>query len=268
MERWIVSLAHLGYPLLFVAVLLEAIGIPIPAAIALLIFGAAAARGSLYLPAVLGTALGAMLTGDILLFLLGRHTGWWLLGLLCRLSLNPESCILRAADAFHRRGRTLLVFAKFLPGINSMAAPLSGSMNMRFTQFIRLDIVGAALYICAYLFAGYLGADVLGALTQSYRAFGNAVAAILATALLAYIGVQIWLWQKSRAWRSVPFVLPDDAARAVSDGMGIIYDVRSHGYYDRNAVRIRGSVRVDPDSIHRFHQENIPEGKQAFLYCT
>jgi hypothetical protein len=209
-----------------------------------------------------------MLTGDILLFLLGRHTGWWLLGLLCRLSLNPESCILRAADAFHRRGRTLLLFAKFLPGINSMAAPLAGSMNMRLALFLRLDFCGAALYISVYLFAGYIGSDVLGALTHGYQAFGHAVASILVTAALAYLAVQIWLWRKSRVWRSVPFVLPADAARAVSDGMGVIYDVRSHGYYERNAVRIRGSIRIDPHRIHQFHQEAIPAGKQAFLYCT
>jgi hypothetical protein len=206
--------------------------------------------------------------GDVLLFFLGRFTGWWLLGLLCRLSFNPESCILRGADAFHRRGRTLLVFAKFLPGIATMTAPLAGSMNMRFGLFLRLDFCGAVLYIGAYTFAGYIGSDILSALTHGYETFGHVVAWILAAAGSAYLAIQVWMWQRSRAWRSVPFVVPADAARAVDDGMGVIYDVRSHGYYDPNAVRIRGSIRVDPDSIHRFHQENIPEGKQAFLYCT
>jgi hypothetical protein len=94
------------------------------------------------------------------------------------------------------------------------------------------------------------------------------VAAILVTAVLAYIAVQVWMWQKSRAWRSVPFVLPADAARAVADGMGVIYDVRSHGYYDSNAVRIQGSIRMDPNNIHQFHGPDVPEGKQPFLYCT
>lgn len=55
-------------------------------------------------------------------------------------SLNPESCILRSADSFYRRGRVLLVFAKFLPGINTMAPPLAGSMNMRVRQFLLLDL--------------------------------------------------------------------------------------------------------------------------------
>ena len=81
---------------------------------------------------------------DTLMFLMGRYTGWWLLGILCRVSLNPESCILRSADSFYRRGRALLVMAKFIPGINTMAPPLAGCMNMRFTQFLRLDLAGAA----------------------------------------------------------------------------------------------------------------------------
>jgi len=98
--------------------------VPVPAAVALLIAGGAVARGVLQAQYVLGIALFAMLAGDTLMFLLGRYTGWWLLGLLCRISLNPESCILRSADSFYRRGRTLLVIAKFIPGINTMARRL------------------------------------------------------------------------------------------------------------------------------------------------
>ena len=83
-------------------------------------------------PLTLLTALASILTGDTLMFLMGRYTGWWLLGLLCRLSLNPEACILRSADSFYKRGRALLIFAKFVPGINTIAPPMAGSMNMRY----------------------------------------------------------------------------------------------------------------------------------------
>jgi len=69
----------------------------VPAALALMIAGGAAARGVLQAPNAFGAALLAMLAGDTLMFLLGRYTGWWLLGILCRISLNPESCILRSA---------------------------------------------------------------------------------------------------------------------------------------------------------------------------
>src|SRR5207344_1553691 len=120
---------------------------------------------------VLG-ALAVMVAGDTLMFLIGRYTGWWLLGVLCRLSLNPESCILRSADSFYKRGRTLLVVAKFVPGINTMAPPLAGLINMRWTQFVTLDASGAALYSGTYWSAGFLFSDAIGAITHTMQSFG------------------------------------------------------------------------------------------------
>ena len=112
MESLISALALHGYSILFAAIFLEAIGLPVPAALALLIAGAASARGSIHASYALSGALLTMLAGDTAMFLMGRYTGWWLLGILCRISLNPESCILRSADSFYRRGRMLLVMAK------------------------------------------------------------------------------------------------------------------------------------------------------------
>src|SRR6202043_1774262 len=165
MDSWISGLALHGYSILFVAVFLEAVGLPIPAALALLIAGGASARGSLQGSYALGGALLAMVAGDMLMFVLGRYTGWWLLGVLCRISLNPESCILRSADSFYRRGRTLLVVAKFIPGINTMAPPLAGCMNMSLTQFLGLDLAGAALYVGVYFAAGFIFSGALVAVT-------------------------------------------------------------------------------------------------------
>ena len=138
MEYLVSATSQHGYSILFVLVFLEAIGFPVPAAIALLIAGGASAHGPMQPAASLATALAAMLLGDTILFLLGRYTGWALLGFICRLSLNPESCILRSADAFFKRGKTVLIFAKFVPGINTMAAPLAGSMNMRATAVLSI----------------------------------------------------------------------------------------------------------------------------------
>src|ERR1700719_833249 len=113
MESWISGLALDGYSILVVAVCLEAVVLAIPAALALLIAGGASARGSLQGSYALGGALLAMVAGDTLMFVMGRYTGWRLLCVLCRISLNPVSCILRSADSFSRRGRALLVVAKF-----------------------------------------------------------------------------------------------------------------------------------------------------------
>jgi membrane protein DedA with SNARE-associated domain/rhodanese-related sulfurtransferase len=261
------GLSQHGYTILFAMVFLEAVGLPLPAALALLIAGGASARGSLYLPLAAGSALLALIVGDTLMFLMGRYTGWWLLGLLCRLSLNPESCILRSADSFHRRGRTVLVFAKFVPGVNTMAVPLAGSMNMRFLQFLGLDLMGASLYAAAYLSVGFVFSDAIGTITNNYQIFSRALRWILIGAALGYLGFKAWTWIKAGKLGSVPFVTAADAASAFSSDAAVIYDVRSHGYYDRKAARARGSKRLEPNALQLL-EDQITTEKMVYLYCT
>jgi membrane protein DedA with SNARE-associated domain len=244
------ALAHHGYSILAAIVFLEAIGVPVPAAIALLIAGAAAAQGVLQTQYVLGVALLSMLAGDTLMFLLGRYTGWWLLGLLCRISLNPESCILRSADTFYRRGRTLLVIAKFIPGINTMAPPLAGSMNMRLVTFLRLDLAGSVLYAGSYFIVGFVFSGALEAVTKGYNSLGRVAGWAVMALVAAYLLFRGWLWVKGRALSAVPFAAPADASRDMAAG-ALVYDVRSHGYFDPKAMRIRGSRRLDPNALHQ-----------------
>jgi len=267
MDSLLSGLSQHGYTILFAIVFLEAIGLPVPAALALLIAGGASARGSLYLSLAAVGALLAMILGDTLMFLMGRYTGWWLLSQLCRLSLNPESCILRSADSFYRRGRAVLLFAKFVPGINTMAPPLAGSMNMRFGQFLGLDFIGAALYAAVYLSVGFLFSDALGTVTKNYQAFSRVLTWILIAAAAGYLGFKVWLWSKARGPSSIPFVSPGEAARAFSSEGAVIYDVRSHGYYDRKATRVKGSKRLEPNALGQF-EHDFPVGKQIYLYCT
>src|SRR5579871_5212962 len=141
--------AH-GYALTFAILLAEALGLPFPASIALVAGGAAIASHTLWAPGIFFAAVLALLLGDAAQFWFGRYAGWALLGFLCRLSLNPENCILRSAESFYKRGKTTLLIAKFIPGVNTMAAPLAGSMRMPAQQFLRFDCAGASLYILAY----------------------------------------------------------------------------------------------------------------------
>jgi membrane protein DedA with SNARE-associated domain len=247
------ALMQHGYAILAAIVFLEAIGIPVPAAVALLIAGGAVARGMLQAQYVLGIAVFAMLAGDTLMFFLGRYTGWWLLGLLCRVSLNPEACILRSADSFYRRGRTLLVIAKFIPGINTMAPPLAGSMNMRTFTFLRLDLAGTLLYVGSYLVVGYVFSGALEVVTRGYDSAGRIIGWIVLALVLAYLLFRVWLWVKGRALSAVPFAQPEDAARELATGAPV-YDVRSQGYFDPNALHQSGA--------------EMPEEGNVFVYCT
>jgi membrane protein DedA with SNARE-associated domain len=256
-----------GYPILFAVALLETLGLPIPAALALLVAGAASARGVLNPWWAAGGAFLSILGGDSLMFVLGRRTGWWLLSWLCKLSLNPESCILRSADAFYRRGRTLLVFAKFVPGINTMAPPLAGSMNMRFTQFVRLDAIGAALYAGGYFTVGFIFSDALETITRGYETLGHIIGWLLAAGIAIFAASRIWTWRKGRELRQAPFVEPAEAARELLAGKAAVYDVRSHGYYLPKATRVEGARRLDPNALNQVELE-FPLDKQIYVYCT
>ena len=147
---------HYGYLVIFLIVFAEAIGVPVPGAVALVAGGAAVAAGTLSGPAVVLCAVAAMLSADSLLYLLGRHMGWTILRFLCQVAVDPEGCVLRSAESFYKRGRLTLLFDKFIPGVSTMAAPLAGSMKMRFSQFLGLDFLGASLYALSYGAIGFI----------------------------------------------------------------------------------------------------------------
>ena len=270
MHALLAEMTQHGYSILFVIVLAEAIGLPVPAALALLIAGGSSAKGPLQFGLVVLTSMAGLLLGDALLFLLGRSTGWWLLGLLCKLSLNPDSCILRSAESFRRHGRKMLVLAKFVPGINSLAPPLAGSMNMRFARFFPLDLSGALLYTAVWAGAGFVFSDFLASLMKGYEAGGRFLMWLALGAVVAYFGYHIWLLVKAERLSYVPRVSAAFIARQLYSDLELdmaVYDVRSHGYYSHKASRIKRSVRLEPNTILQ-QIDSLPRDKEIILYCT
>ena len=258
------------YLLTFLTVLAEAIGLPVPAALALVAAGAGVAAKALNGPLTVGLALSAMLIGDSLLFVLGRYMGWALLAILCRLSVNPESCVLRSAESFYKRGKVTLLFAKFIPGVNTMAPPLAGSMKMRPLQFLRFDLTGACLYIFAYGGVGFLFRDFLVVITRGLQTAGHIFAEVLLTAALVYTGYRISIYRKNLVYKVVPRVQVEELVnKLASDEAGnvLLVDVRSHGYYDPHALRIKGSIRIEPNNLPE-ELKLLPKDKDIYLYCT
>jgi membrane protein DedA with SNARE-associated domain len=259
-----------GYVLTFVLLLAEAIGLPFPAAIALVAAGAAGAAHALWGPYVLLVAVAALLLGDSAQFWLGRYMGWRLLGFLCRLSLNPETCILRSAESFYKRGKATLVIAKFIPGVNTMAAPLAGSMKMHFWQFLRLDFAGALLYSMTYILVGYLARDFLAAILRGFHAAGRTMEGVVLAALLTYAIYRVVQYRRFRMYRVVPRVQVHELAGLLASENAsrvLIVDVRSHGYYDSGTARIKGSIRIEPNNLEE-EIKNLPKDKDIYLYCT
>lgn len=262
-----------GPALLFGFCLLEASGVPIPAALALLAGGAAAAQNVVDLRVMALAGLLGLVLGDLILYTLGRFTGWWLLGILCRVSVTPEACIVTSAQRFYRRGRVTLLFAKFVPGFSALAAPLAGSMMMPVPEFLLLDSVGAALYSGVYLALGYLAGDLVRDALPVVSAAGRVIEVVAAAGLVGFVG---WRYWQSRLGAialakldSMPKVaVRDMAATMDAQAEGVrVFDVRSHGYYERGAKRIKGAVRLDPNQMAAVLPDLAAETK-IYLYCT
>jgi membrane protein DedA with SNARE-associated domain len=259
-----------GYTLVVAIVFAEAIGLPVPAALALAAAGAAVAGHVLRAPILVPLALAAMVLGDTLLFFGGQHSGWRLLAVLCKFSANPETCILRSAESFYKRGKTTLVVAKFIPGVNTMGPPLAGSMKMPFRQFLRFDFMGAALYLLAYCTLGYLGRDFLKAISSTFQMASHAIEEVLLIGAVVYIAYRIWLARKHRVYLVVPRVQVQELMEKLSSEEAdkiLVVDVRSHGYYDPDAARIKGSIRIEPNNLEE-ELKKLPRDRDVYLYCT
>lgn len=269
------AVQHHGYAATAIILFASACGLPLPLSVALLTAGAAAHGGSLNLGLVILCGGLAALLGDTLLYIGGRTTGWWLLAGLCRVSLNPETCIYGSAHSFYQRGPKTLMFAKFVPGLSTVAAPLAGSLNMRPFRFLRLDAVGAFFYVAAWSTAGFLFAPFLRILIAWVERLGHITATLVFAVLALYI---LWLLLASlheNRFSTVQRVAADELYEQVQapthDKVLVIADVRSHGYYDSSAQRIKNSIRVEPnrlrEELEALREFMAPEC-EIYLYCS
>jgi hypothetical protein len=151
-----------------------------------------------------------------------------------------------------------------------MAAPLAGSMKMRFGQFLRLDFMGSLVYAVTYLLVGYLSRDFLAAILRGFHAAGRAMEAVVVAALVVYAIYRTVQYRKHKMYRVVPRVQVQElAARLASEDASkvLIVDVRSHGYYDSGSARIKNSIRIEPNNLEE-EIKNLPKDKDIYLYCT
>ena len=150
-----VLLQH-GYWVVFSASMLEQMGLPVPAMPILLAVGALSRTRTFSLVSAIVAAVLGSLVADLTWYALGRQHGHFILGLVCRLSATPDSCVQRTKDLFGRHGSPILLVSKFVPGFGAAAIPLAGAERMRLTRFLIFDGAGAVLWAGGYMTAGYL----------------------------------------------------------------------------------------------------------------
>jgi len=256
------------YLLLFVLVFADQLGLPIPAAPFLLAAGTLAAAGRLGLGVALAVAWAATLPADLLWFTLGRRRGARVLNLICRISLEPDSCVRRTQGVFARHGGSSLLWAKFVPGLGMVTAPLAGVLGMRLPRFLLYDAAGSLAWALAYLALGWEFSGELEGLTALLRRLGGSLAVTLLIAVVAYV-----LWKYIHRQRflhdlKVARISPEELHQKLKDGEDIvIVDLRHSADFGVDPRTPPGAVRMDLEELENRHGE-IPRDRDVVLYCT
>jgi membrane protein DedA with SNARE-associated domain/rhodanese-related sulfurtransferase len=267
-------IAHHGYAVTGIILFSASAGLPLPMAVALLAAGAAA-HVNLQLGLVFLVAWLSALTGDTLLFLGGKYSGWWILSAICRFSVNPEQCIFSSADTFYRRGARILLITKFIPGLGTVAAPLAGSLNMRLSRFLRLMAIGDALYCATWITAGYLFYKVIRMIVAAIESAGHALLLLVVILAAGYSLGRLILGLRSRRNRKIETITAEDLRAHLNaitpDRLVLIADVRSHNYYDPGMQRIANSIRLEPNRLQEevaSLQKFLAPECEIYLYCS
>lgn len=268
MQQILSALATYGIWVVFVNVLIEQAGIPVPAFPTLILAGALAARGQLSGPGVLLAALVAALIADAAWFFLGRRYGHRLLKTLCRVSLSPDSCVRQTEGIFTRWGMGSLVASKFITGFSTVAPPLAGAMGASVLSFLFYDTLGVLLWAGSGILAGYVFHDAIDRVILFLEELGTGALWILGTALALFVLLK-W-WQRRRFYRVLRMArigveeLRDLMARGESP---IVLDVRTEGERRREPRRVPGARPIQADAVDR-DVSGVPPGQEIILYCT
>jgi membrane protein DedA with SNARE-associated domain len=262
------QLAKHGYALLFVWVAAEQLGLPIPAVPVLIAAGVLSATGQLTFAGAFGLGILACMIGDSAWYGIGKWKGTAVLQTLCRMSLEPESCVRQSSNFITRHGGRSLMIAKFIPGIGAVAVPLAANSDISTPSFILYDFLGCIAYVGAYLGVGRLlgdRIDKLDVLAGSLRTATAGFAVVGTAAILA------WRYRQRHRFLTdlrMARIKPEEVKGMIDRGeKPYIVDLRHALDFLPDPRVIPGAVRMTPDDVTARQQE-IPRDREIILYCT
>jgi membrane protein DedA with SNARE-associated domain len=257
-----------GPPVLFAWVFVDQAGIPLPAVPLLLVVGALVGSGQLSLWVALGATVAGCLGADVLWYTFGRRRGARVLGLLCRITLEPDSCVRRVEDMFIAYRLGSLVIAKFLPGLNPLAAALSGVVKVQLGRFVLSAAASALAWAATWVGLGYVFSGLIEEVAAQVSRLGGASVLVLLGLLGAYVGVKYV--QRRRFLRALRIarISPEELKQRLDDGREtMVVDLRTRLDVQAMPYAIPGALRISADELEQRH-EAIPRGVEIVLYCT
>jgi membrane protein DedA with SNARE-associated domain/rhodanese-related sulfurtransferase len=262
-----------AYAILFLWVLVEQLGIPVPSIPLLLTAGTLSATHRVHFTSALIAVIVACVISDSTWFALGRRFGNGVIRLLCRMSLEASTCVAKTEGYFGRRGAETLLFAKFVPGLSTVAAPIAGQTGMAYPRFLLYDVAGTLLWSLSFLFAGRFFGDIAKR-SQGFFALLSHFAAVVFILMVA--GFFIWRVVKQRRFldrvrelRLEPSALKEmlDCAQLDGTEQPFIVDLRHPLDYLPDPRVLPGAVRIGPAELASL-ADRIPRDRDIILYCT
>jgi membrane protein DedA with SNARE-associated domain len=254
--------------LVFAAVFAGQAGLPVPAEPVLIAAGALAGAGRTTLALALVLAVLAAVAGDSLWYEIGRRRGRGVLRFLCRISLEPDTCVRRTDDLFARHGGRTLVAAKFVPGLTNAAPALAGIFGMPFLRFLALDAAAAAIWAGSFVALGYAFRDQMERLLGAAARFGASFAALAAGLFAAYLaGKFVARWRFLHSLRMAR-ISPEELRAKLEGGEDpFVVDLRHEQDFALSPELIPGALRLDAEELERRH-DAIPREREIVVYCT
>ena len=267
-QQVILGLAQYGLAVVALNVLLNQIGLPVPVIPTLVLAGALGANGQVPLAAIFLAAVLACLLADCSWYWVGQKYGIRVLKTLCRISLEPDSCVAQTQSQFDRWGVNSLVIAKFVPGLATIAPPLAGAMRIGWLRFVGLSLLAATLWVGAALVAGMLFKTQIARLLIRMDQIGSMAFGIALVLLSAYVGYK-W-WERRRFYKMLRMarISVAELNQLIQEGaQPLIIDVRSASARALEPRWIPGALHISLPDVD-VHLKELPRDRDIILYCT
>ena len=258
-------LEHIGLAAIFGLVLLEQAGLPLPTYPLLIIAGSWSVSGGAPALRIVAAAVAAALLADLGWYFAGQQLGTRVLRLMCRLSLEPDSCVADTEKSFSRFGTRVLLFAKYVPGLGAVATAMSGVVGAPLGSFIAYDLLGSVFWAGSAVALGVLFHNAVGDVFTELASLGRAGLMLLVALLAAFLGQKLWRRHQFLAELRMSQISVGELAKLLADGAApTIVDARSAQNRQRDGI-IPGAQVIDTIDIW---VKDLPSHAEVVVYCS
>jgi membrane protein DedA with SNARE-associated domain/rhodanese-related sulfurtransferase len=267
-QQLLFHISQYGLLIVGLNVLFNQIGLPVPVVPTLMLAGTLAAKGDLPFFELFSVAVIACLIADCAWYWVGEKYGIRVLKTLCRISLEPDSCVNQTQSQFDRWGVNSLIVAKFVPGWSTIAPPLAGALAIGWLRFVALSTLAAMLWVGAGLLGGMIFQSQIERLLIQLDRYGS-IAVIGALLLFAGYIAYKW-WERRRFYKMLRMarISVAELNTLIQNGAHpLIIDVRSATARELEPHWIPGALAISLSDVDA-HLKDLPKDRDIILYCT